>query len=1375
MKLIEKFTCVLLSTVVAAGPALAQQEASYWFRYKGSPVFVGGPQTPQLPPVDENDNEDETGDPTETDLRFTNSLPEEVYADEVIDLALKADGGSGTYTFSAENLPSFMQISPDGRVTMNPTADDIGPHTGIILRVSDGENTVSRTISVLVRVPMVSEEVPMASAAYLNGVEISRHLTYNTKTDDYITLPNAGSTLEYVFPTPIESFGAFIHTNSRVDVEVYVDGNWVTITNASGIKDAFNSDYTRYTSDRWRLRKSTYGSARVYAFRPGFAEPHDLPKLPKSNGYLGMKGLSTKIEATAFPSSYVDGNVTIAFAPGTTVPSGVSVQPDGTLTVDEDADISTEFRFTLTATDSVGFQTSKEFYVTAEAMLASEIMAHDFKHGSDPVDYRQFYDGDNGYTSIKITQAKPLIVDFGAPVQASKAVVYFSSSFGEVVVEYESDGEWVPITTMRSQSSPGSFGRTVVAQRWRIRPSTNSSYPVGDFRIGAGPAHSWPTLVTAGLPGLPEITSATRIEGGDSSTYRNLTQDSAYEIVSGSLPPSVVLLSDGTFDVTSEEPEEGMWSFTVRMTDAEGFTADREYHIAHSTVLASDIFATVTNKHNAAADRLALYDGDASTYFTLGDAWPYTIDLGRPAYFDNVFLKKTTGGLVFEALINGQWIEVGQAPSKNFDGVLALNGGYVAQKVRIQRSAGGYSTTQLQEVRLGAGPAHNPPQITHDGQSIFLEESAKTVELVSTVDRGHYFPENTLTWTLASGNLPDGATLSPAGVLSLPSVADVAGNFWNAVIRVTDSAGYSATAEYNFRKAEEADLASETYPVSINRGELHWILDGLTTDTGKSISFSKDNNAVIIDYGKKVKFDTLTYSLYDYAAFLDIESAPGEWVEVATLERTKTSHAFGEWLTTQKVRIRTASSTARLREFRLGSGPVYVDPVIGKANRVATLSNSTQNISLTANWDTHYNDEQPTFEIVNGALPDGASITPEGVLIIPPRSQINGDLGSWEFTVRITDQRGFSYDSKMSVIDANAGVSASTVLPISAKLGGTPVDVMKLYDGLNDSGYLISKTVSGSTELEVEFADPISLSAIRTDGSNNNLEIELQSPEGNWIALEKTWNSAYGRYTFASTWVAKKFRFRLTSNGSFTLTEARFGDGNAYTAPALQNARQTFQVGTSTKTQTLSATRSAYTSANDLIWSIVESSDPARISISQTGTLSILSANEVRTDYVTVRVADVHGGHSDATYYIAHRATTVPSAATIAPISITNGSTPVDVSVLYDESTSTRIDVPMNQNVVFEFADFVRTDAIRVQNERSGSPTTARIWAIEMEIDGKWFPTMNSDFSRSLTSTGNSTVGDTLFAKKFRIRPTNGAAYLGTFKWGVSSSFPTVN
>ena len=270
------------------------------------------------------------------------------------------------------------------------------------------------------------------------------------------------------------------------------------------------------------------------------------------------------------------------------------------------------------------------------------------------------------------------------------------------------------------------------------------------IRIGAAL-----TLVTSSLASLQTGVATTQqlTASGGVPPY-------SWAVVSGSLPPGLTLSSSGSLSGTPTVP--GSFSFTIRVSDSSAASATRAFTLAVSASLSINTCPAISATQGQSY---------ASAAAASGGQTPYTWTLaGGPL----------PAGMVFNS------------SSGSLTGTPGDSGTY-PYTLLLTDKAGATATRDCQLIvtsSLIIGTTSLPDA---------SQSSSYTQTLSASGGKGPY------TWSIASGSLPGGLALSPAGAIS--GIAIPLGTF-NFTAGVTDSNGASAQRALSIRVVSGINVSS---------------------------------------------------------------------------------------------------------------------------------------------------------------------------------------------------------------------------------------------------------------------------------------------------------------------------------------------------------------------------------------------------------------------------------------------------------------------------------------------------------------------------------------------------------------------------------------
>ncbi|NTX07505.1 putative Ig domain-containing protein [Myxococcus sp. CA040A] len=398
----------------------------------------------------------------------------------------------------------------------------------------------------------------------------------------------------------------------------------------------------------------------------------------------------------------------------------------------------------------------------------------------------------------------------------------------------------------------------------------------------------------------------------------------AWTLVSGALPPGLALLGSGVLDGTPSAA--GTSTFSLRVTDANGATDMRELSLATylPPLLAAVAPQSVYVQDNVAR-ALQASQGKAPFVFSTPGPLPTGLSLAP------------------EGLLHGQ----------------PTQGGAFTFDV-IARDANGRTATRSVAFTVLALPT-----ITTQALPDATLSTAYQHALTATGGRG------TLTWTLVSGTLPPGLSLSPQGTLSgTPSSAGTS----SFTVRVSDENGRTAPRT----------LALVVYaPPTITTSALP------EADTGAPYS------ATLAVSGGKAPFSWSVVS-GSLPTGLSLSSS-------GTISGTTTS-------STRTFTIRVSDAQGRFAE-RSVSLSVYVPPTVTTDTLPQAISGQPYSTTLTASEG-----RAPLTWSHVGALPTGLTLSASGLISGTPTVQ-----GITSFSASVQDAKGSSASRALSLTVSGSG------------------------------------------------------------------------------------------------------------------------------------------------------------------------------------------------------------------------------------------------------------------------------------------------------------------------------------------------------------------
>ncbi|WP_313393575.1 putative Ig domain-containing protein [Pseudomonas sp.] len=474
-------------------------------------------------------------------------------------------------------------------------------------------------------------------------------------------------------------------------------------------------------------------------------------------------------------------------------------------------------------------------------------------------------------------------------------------------------------------------------------------------------------LTPTSIPGATVATaySATLTASGGSSPY-------TYSLTTGTLPAGISLSTAGVLSGTPTAA--GSFNFTITATDNTGFTGTQAYNLSvgEAAPVAGNISLTVAANSNVNPVTLNLSGGPVASVAVASNA--------------------------SHGVASASGTSITYKPNPGFAGSDSFT--YTAT------GPGGTSNTATVSVTVTA------PTIALTPTSIPGATVATAYSATLTASGG----SSPYTYSLTTGTLPAGISLSTAGVLSGTPTA--AGSF-NFTITATDNTGFTGTQAYNLSVGEAAPVAgnisltvaanSNVNPVTLNLSGGPVASVAVASNASHGVASASGTS---ITYKPNPGFagsDSFTYTA----------TGPGGTSNTATVSVTVTAPT------------------------------IALTPTSIPGATVATAYSATLGASGGA--------APYTFSVTAGTLPAGITLSTAGVLSGTPTA-----AGNFNFTITATDHTGFSGAQAFSVAIANqAPVAGAVSASIAANSSATPIDLV--LDGGAASSIAVSTAPSHGT------------------------------------------------------------------------------------------------------------------------------------------------------------------------------------------------------------------------------------------------------------------------------------------------------------------------
>jgi hypothetical protein len=382
------------------------------------------------------------------------------------------------------------------------------------------------------------------------------------------------------------------------------------------------------------------------------------------------------------------------------------------------------------------------------------------------------------------------------------------------------------------------------------------------------------------------------------------------------------------------------------------------------------------------------------------------------------------------ATLSYQWLLSGQNIAGATTETLRLTDAMVGRPVTVRITASKPSYTPLSDTSDAVTVLPSLPTITTPAGA--LPSGTYDTDYSTTLEASGTAP---LEWSVLSGALPSGLTLSTAGVLSGAPTALGEFSFTAEVENSngdTDSRGYSITVGQNVFSAD--------------------VEAGITGDA-------------IVGEQLTATANTLTPApSLAYRWLLDGDVISGE--TSSTLELTE--DMIGSSVTVQITATRTGYETSI--DASSPVGPVLpVAPTITTTNLPDGTVDAAYSTTLTASGVP-----APTFEITSGELPDGLTLSADGVLSGTPTE--NGD-----FTIEVTASNGLDATTTLTLhvgkahFTTDVAVTLSGEARVGARLDAVVTAITPAPDALAYQWLADGTPIPGATS--ASFTVPASLAS----------------------------------------------------------------------------------------------------------------------------------------------------------------------------------------------------------------------------------------------------------------------------------------------------------
>jgi large repetitive protein len=520
----------------------------------------------------------------------------------------------------------------------------------------------------------------------------------------------------------------------------------------------------------------------------------------------------------------------------------------------------------------------------------------------------------------------------------------------------------------------------------------------------------------------------------------------SWAVVSGSLPPGLALSTSGLISGTPTVA--GNFSFTIRVSDSSAASANRAFTLAVSVSLSINGCPAINATQGQSY---------ASAAVASGGLTPYTWTLAA---------GPLPSGLVFNS------------SSGTLSGTPGDSGTY-PYTLLLTDKAGATATRDCQLIvtsSLIIGTASLPDA---------SQSSSYTQTLSATGGKPPY------TWSIVSGNLPGGLTLSPAGLIS--GIAIPLGTF-NFTAGVTDSNGASVQRALSIKVVSGINVSS----CSATAGEVGLVFDSPVLASGGSPPYAWTISAGSLPPG--LTLDPVSG---------DISGTPSQAgsVQFSVDVRDITNHG--------------------------ASRQCSIDVAAALSISTSSLSSASSNVSYSDTIATAGGVPPYVWSTTAGALPPGLSLNSVS-------GHITGTpviVGNFAFTAKVVDGMGGQATKSLSIAVTQgltitdcptpAGTLGVSYTALLAALGGAVPYQWRIDSGALPPGLVLSSdnaAISGTPQ-----QSGLSTYVLRVDDASAKSTTRLCSIQINPPGLNITSTS-----TLPNGFVATPYSQTLTATGGRT-------------------------------------------------------------------------------------------------------------------------------------------------------------------------------------------------------------------------------------------------
>ncbi len=874
---------------------------------------------------------------------------------------INGSGGNPPYSFAVTSgtLPAGLSLASTGVLNGTPTAG--GSSFPITVTLTDAAGSTATQSYILVTNAATITVGPATLPGGSAGVAYAQNLSGSGGTAPYsyaVTagvlpagmslsssgnlsgVPTAVGPANFTVTAQDHSTGSGPYTGSR-NYSINIAAPTLSLTPGSG---ALNAGYGQAFSQSF----AASGGVAPYAFRETGPLPNGVSWNPSTGTLSGtpVQSGNFPISITATDQSTGTGapySVTNSYTLSVTAPT-IVLAP----TAIPPAAVGTAYSTTLTANGGIG---PYNYTVTAGSLPAGLSLAPTGTLSGTPTAAGNFnitvtasdMHGATGSQAYVLTVAAPTIALNPASLpDASAEAAYtqsLSASGGTAPYNFTvTSGALPPGLSLSSDGSLSGTPTAAGAYAFAVRVADSSSGIGSPFST----TRNYNLQVDAPVIAItPAALPAMQIAAPFSQQLSASGGNGSYTFsASGNLPPGLSLSPSGLLAGTPNSA--GTFNFTVTAKDGLNYSGNQTYSV---TIGAPTLAITPANLPAATAE--AAY---SQTIVASGGTAPYTYAISAGALPAGLSINATSGVLSGTPTAAGNF---------NFNVRATDSSTGTGAPYSVSRS---YSLT-VNVPAISITPATLPAvQVA----------AAFSQQLTAAGGNGSY------TFSVSSGSLPTGVSLSPSGLLA--GTPTTAGNF-NVTVMAKDSLNFSGSQAYTLSVGAPA--------LSLTPGSL----PAATAETSYTQSFTASGG--VAPYGYTVSTGALP-------AGLSLDASTG------ALSGTPTVSGNFNF----SVRA-TDSSTGTGAPFSVTHAYTLAVNAPGITLTPASLPNAQDGVAYSQSITASGGNGSYSYSISAGALPSGLSLSTAGQLAGTPSS-----AGNFNFSVSAKDGLGFTGSQAYTLVVA---------------------------------------------------------------------------------------------------------------------------------------------------------------------------------------------------------------------------------------------------------------------------------------------------------------------------------------------------------------------